>query len=317
MCLIIEQKRGDSLTQAEVFDIYSRNRDGFGAMWRDPAGKVRTWRGVPRDAAQAWEWYRSWSGVDCVLHWRMATHGSVRTTNAHPFTIDTKKHGTIAIVHNGIVPGYGRRPSKTDPHGLSDTAHYVDSVIRPIAEYGGIGAVLSARAALAGLLGGSVLVVAGDGVDGWHRIHAGPSHGVEWSDRWYSNTYAWSTPIGAPWYRPPVVVTDRRGVDSAGDTSWGDGVMSLGDYMSLWRSSAESADSAPESVDVVAVGKDDVCAYLRSVLERDDPWLADLVSDPASVDDDALTYVAEEAGCTYDPATESLSCDSLSDVEVD
>lgn len=36
---------------------------------------------------------------NCIIHFRLATHGSVRVRNCHPF-----KHGDIYFFHNGVLP---------------------------------------------------------------------------------------------------------------------------------------------------------------------------------------------------------------------
>lgn len=34
----------------------------------------------------------------CIMHFRLATHGSVKTSNCHPF-----RHGNVFMAHNGIL----------------------------------------------------------------------------------------------------------------------------------------------------------------------------------------------------------------------
>lgn len=61
----------------------------------------------------------------CIIHFRLATHGSIKQSNCHPF-----KKGDIYFAHNGILNVSPKR-DKTD----SETA-FVDFIYPAIKRYG-------------------------------------------------------------------------------------------------------------------------------------------------------------------------------------
>ncbi len=203
MCLIIHQKDGDRLTKAEVVDIYTRNRDGFGVMWIEN-GVVQTWRTLPTSAKEAWQAYRWIAGYACVLHWRMCTHGAVSIDNAHPHVV---VENTIAMVHNGVIPGYGNAKE-----GKSDTVEFVEQVLRPALTDPAIVHDETTQALIAKAIGSSSVVFATP--TGFVRVGR---QGVTHKDRWYSNTYAWSAPreLTFQTWRPVSVSTGRQLADGS------------------------------------------------------------------------------------------------------
>lgn len=275
MCLIIEQPAGNSLTRAEVDDIYSRNRDGFGVVWIE-GSTVKTWKAVPRDAADAWRMYQPVAGLHCVLHWRMATHGPIVDEMAHPFDV---VDGQLAIVHNGVLSQFG---SATE----SDTAEFVRTRLVPAAAVG----LDAVDAAIREVVAGSVIVVATPA--GFTRYGRA---GLEHAGRWYSNTYAWSAPSQ---YRYSVRPTAAWYVDddTAWDRYWADRFPSSSTLVELWDAPAVLFDGAELC---------DVAAYLDDVLDTVDgdeeirSGLANYASDPNWAEyccemaiDDLQRYVA-------------------------
>ena len=84
---------------------YMANRDGMGVV--SSMGRMKTL-----------SFYKLMDHVkrigkedSCVIHFRLATHGSVRIANCHPF-----KQGNLYFFHNGILPVrpyIGRTDSET------------------------------------------------------------------------------------------------------------------------------------------------------------------------------------------------------------
>ena len=54
-----------------------------------------------------------------LIHFRIATHGAVELDNCHPFFLNHR----MALIHNGIISGYGDKKEK------SDTRDFIDRVI--------------------------------------------------------------------------------------------------------------------------------------------------------------------------------------------
>ena len=57
-----------------------------------------------------------------LIHFRIATHGKVEVDNCHPFWLNHR----MALIHNGVISGYGERNTK------SDTRDFIDKVIGKI-----------------------------------------------------------------------------------------------------------------------------------------------------------------------------------------
>lgn len=279
MCLIIHQQAGDRLTRDEVIDIYRRNRDGFGVMWIDRG--VQIWKTLPADADEAWKAYEWLAGYECVLHWRMATHGAVTVPNAHPHVVVENE---IALVHNGVFSQFG---SKESSDTVEFTQHLQTFVSQPehltqpdVAEY------------LDKLVTGSSVVFATP--SGFRRIGRA---GVTVGGRWYSNTYAWS----APW----SLVAPGRPVAMARHTHKG------------WRYAiADAATDLDDAADAVAarVAKhvedsgyqfdepciltdgswSHLCITLSELLEdASELDLADMVA--GAIDDETQAWIVDEA----------------------
>ena len=54
-----------------------------------------------------------------LIHFRIATHGEVNVENCHPFKLNNR----MALIHNGVISGYGDKKEK------SDTLDFIDKVI--------------------------------------------------------------------------------------------------------------------------------------------------------------------------------------------
>lgn len=69
------------------------------------------------------DFYSDYSKVEItspmLIHFRIATHGKVSVQNCHPFRLNSR----MALVHNGIISGYGDRETK------SDTLDFIEKVI--------------------------------------------------------------------------------------------------------------------------------------------------------------------------------------------
>ena len=123
MCVIIIKKKGVRMpSENELRLAATHNPHGFGFVSSNGL-YVRT--------MDFEEFYQALKGVGredaCIIHFRIATHGSVRVSNCHPF----KMHG-IYFAHNGILP--------THPRGdMTDSETEFRDVLCPAAEFYGLG----------------------------------------------------------------------------------------------------------------------------------------------------------------------------------
>jgi predicted glutamine amidotransferase len=124
MCVIAIKPAGFSFCKKDIDNMHETNPNGFGIMWSQN-GELKTARIVPTGKTQAWSWYTSLKihAFPAVLHFRLATHGSVCEQNTHPFEVIPN----LAMVHNGVISGL-----PADSRDITDTQIYVERYIRPL-----------------------------------------------------------------------------------------------------------------------------------------------------------------------------------------
>lgn len=106
MCVLIVKKAGDKLPNDTILKMcYQANPDGCGFA------TVRGWF-KSLDFQQFLRVLKRNVNVsdDCIIHFRFATHGSVKKENCHPF-ID--RPAGVAFAHNGVLPIISKN-DKTD-----------------------------------------------------------------------------------------------------------------------------------------------------------------------------------------------------------
>jgi glutamine amidotransferase len=69
--------------------------------------------------------YEPFADKQALVHFRLATHGARDAEMCHPFMVTDE----IAMIHNGILP-----ISTDDDQSKSDTWHYVEYILKPLAE---------------------------------------------------------------------------------------------------------------------------------------------------------------------------------------
>ena len=187
MCLAIAKQAGILPNWKYLETGFKKNPDGAGfAIAR--RGRVEIHKGFFTFSAfrQAFEPFAKRAAA---IHFRYATHGKVDQRNCHPFSI---VHGKLAMIHNGVL----NICTKSDPT-WSDTYHYAESVLRPLARCD----IAFARRPHMKFLGeaaiGSNKMVF---LDSRGRFTIwNEKMGVRDGNVWYSNTG----------YKPPAVVHER------------------------------------------------------------------------------------------------------------
>jgi hypothetical protein len=172
-----------------IEDTYCGNSDGFGLMWYAD-GRVQTFKAADIKPSEILEVVSRVQHCERVLHFRMATHGSIDDANTHPFEVVPG----MFMMHNGILPFNAPRGS-----GKSDTAVFNEQVVRPLVEVGGFDALDNPGVIelIDHVLDGSNRLAFMDDT-GRVRIF-GRDIGIEWKGLWCSNTYAWSLHRPANW----------------------------------------------------------------------------------------------------------------------
>ena len=103
MCIAIYKPEGKRIKKERLETCYDNNPDGAGFMYIK-GGKLKTQKGY-FSFKSFWKAYNKAMREDqanfpAVLHFRIATHGTVNTDNCHPHRI---KGTDIFMAHNGII----------------------------------------------------------------------------------------------------------------------------------------------------------------------------------------------------------------------
>jgi hypothetical protein len=88
-----------------------------------------TLKRLPKNGDEAWAIYQEYiQGRECVVHWRMKTHGLIDYENCHPYTVFGEGSPMpMSIMHNGVLyTGNAKDRNK------SDTWHYVEDYLKPL-----------------------------------------------------------------------------------------------------------------------------------------------------------------------------------------
>ena len=181
MCILIQHDKTSSFSDELLTDFYTHNSDGFGLMYGDgnklhitkSLGSVEETIALYRDLAE---------GRDCVIHYRMKTHGKIDLTNCHPYRITDE----LWVAHNGILSA--SNPINKD---LSDTWHLIEYILKPIAEQNADKFFEDDFIRYMESLIGSTNKLAFCHADGRTSI-VNRDSGVDYQESWMSNTYAWS-----------------------------------------------------------------------------------------------------------------------------
>ena len=181
MCILINHPANTNFDRALLDDFYSYNSDGFGAMYAEE-GKlviVKT-LGTPNEIAKLYN--EELAHRDCVIHYRMKTHGDIDLDNCHPYRINDD----IWMAHNGILAMGNPIDSRK-----SDTWHFIEYIIRPaLAADPDLIFDRDYQEYLENMIGGTnkFAFMHKSGKSVILNEQAGVTH----QGAWLSNTYAWS-----------------------------------------------------------------------------------------------------------------------------
>lgn len=120
MCVIIYKPAGVAMPDPKIIEAAAKaNPHGFGFVSDRFFYKGLSLNSFKRQLANVGE------DENCIMHFRLATHGSIKKANCHPFNIDG-----VYFAHNGILD-ITPRGDKTD----SETA-FREVIYPAIAAYG-------------------------------------------------------------------------------------------------------------------------------------------------------------------------------------
>lgn len=181
MCILIHHPANVSFSDALLNDFYSHNSDGFGAMYSE-GGKLVVVKtlGKPQEINALYK--DALKGRECIIHYRMKTHGDIDMDNCHPYKVTDD----IWMAHNGIL-SMGNPVDKSK----SDTWHFIKYMLRPALEANPM-LIFDAdyQLYLEDMIGASnkfaFMHSSGE------SVVINYDAGVEHEGAWLSNTYAWS-----------------------------------------------------------------------------------------------------------------------------
>lgn len=127
MCIALNKPAGITLTRDIYSECYDSNPDGAGFAYVED-GKIVIDKGY-FNFDRLYEALKPHEQKALLVHFRIATHGTVNADNCHPWLVDcglvNGKPYQFAVIHNGILD----HPSCKDK---SDTGHFVDDIMKPL-----------------------------------------------------------------------------------------------------------------------------------------------------------------------------------------
>jgi hypothetical protein len=123
MCIAMYKKEGMVLTEDTLQNCWDNNPHGAGFMFAEN-GKLYVHKGFMTfdEFKVAYEPHKH---KQCVLHFRIRTHGESNPENTHPFVVDEN----LALVHNGIISNVVCDINKS----MSDTWHFTEKYMKALA----------------------------------------------------------------------------------------------------------------------------------------------------------------------------------------
>lgn len=119
MCIAIYKPANEIIPEENLRQCFLSNPDGAGYMFNE-AGKLHMFKGF-FNFESFYEHYKENENKQCVIHFRIKTHGLISQENCHPFIITSN----VGFIHNGIIQGYGEKDK-------SDTFEFNEVILKPI-----------------------------------------------------------------------------------------------------------------------------------------------------------------------------------------
>lgn len=137
MCIIAVKKAGFPTWDEETIrQMFSRNPDGAGLMYRTKKGMIHIEKGF-MDIASLLDYVekheKTLDKSDVVLHCRISTSGKTDELGCHPYPVyeannRISKDVKLAMAHNGMLDRYGWVGDKT----VNDTQHFIKECLREL-----------------------------------------------------------------------------------------------------------------------------------------------------------------------------------------
>jgi glucosamine 6-phosphate synthetase-like amidotransferase/phosphosugar isomerase protein len=99
MCIAIYKPKNKIISETTLAECFRSNRDGAGFMYVDKK-ELKIQKGF-FTFQEFYDAYKEHENKQCVVHFRIKTHGPVAEDNCHPFEVNQ----SLGFVHNGIISG--------------------------------------------------------------------------------------------------------------------------------------------------------------------------------------------------------------------
>lgn len=124
MCIAIYKPANKIINKENLAQCFKANSDGAGFLVAKNKQLIMKKGFFTFD--EFYEAYLPYAEEQCLIHFRIKTHGDINQDNCHPFMINKG----LGFIHNGIISGFGLGT-------ISDTSHFNNSIFKPlVAKYG-------------------------------------------------------------------------------------------------------------------------------------------------------------------------------------
>jgi len=216
MCQAIVKPAGILIEKPVLLRAWESNSDGAGFAVRTESGHIDIHKGFFKFKS-FWKVYKRFEHLDCLIHFRWATHGAQDRENCHPFAL-----GDGAVIHNGILSKF--LPHATDPR--SDTRLFVEEYLAPAVKESGVstGTFLTTpwtKHFLESLIGSNkIAALTPEGF-----VILNEAYGEHFQGAWYSAGYpeeraTWRSMIGFSGGRSTTSASNASYATGYGDDEW-------------------------------------------------------------------------------------------------
>jgi hypothetical protein len=185
LCICIYKPEGTTLLEETLKNSWDNNPNGAGFMYAEDK-VLRVIKGLMtyEDFKTAYEPHKN---KQCVIHFRITTHGLTNKENTHPFFVNK----TLALVHNGIINKVTCNINKD----MSDTWHFIEKLMKPLPGINKLWKLEAYQMLIEDYIGSSKLILMDSNGD---TIIYNQNLGNWNSECWFSNssyqTQIWSQP---------------------------------------------------------------------------------------------------------------------------
>lgn len=174
MCIAIYKDAGKLISKATLQECFDSNPDGAGFLYVENR-KLHLQKGF-FTFEEFYEAYLPHEEKQCLIHFRIKTHGKINADMCHPFMVTNN----LGFIHNGVITGYSNGDT-------SDTYQFNEEVLQPLVEKFGRNCIHNPalKELIEDRIGYSKLVFLD--ANGKYEIY-NESKGVWDAGVWYSNT---------------------------------------------------------------------------------------------------------------------------------